>query len=163
MLWVTKKKYHTQIALMNAGSVRVDDIITPPITEYSFLRALPYRGPTQVATFRGDSLKQLLDSGATLSGDGAFLQYSDNLAHNSSTGQWMIDNVPIGNTAFYRVAIADYLINGLQKKLEFVKPNNRVIDFIPKDSTNTDLRFDVVKTTIAYYRQTCTTPPPQTP
>jgi 2',3'-cyclic-nucleotide 2'-phosphodiesterase (5'-nucleotidase family) len=168
MLWVTKKKYHTQIALMNAGSVRVDDIITPPITEYSFLRALPYRGPTQVATFRGDSLIQLLDSGATLSGDGAFLQYSDNLVYNPLTRQWLIDSVPIKNTTFYRVAIADYLINGLQKKLEFVKPDNRIIDFIPKDSTNNDsthagLRFDIVKTTIAYYRQTCTTPPPQTP
>ncbi|HEY4062760.1 MAG TPA: bifunctional metallophosphatase/5'-nucleotidase [Puia sp.] len=159
MLWVTKKKYHTQIALMNAGSVRVDDLITPPITEYSFLRALPYRGPIQVADFKGDSLKMILDLGATLSGDGAFLQYSENLRKDPTTRLWVIDNVPIDDARSYRVAIADYLIRGLQKKMEFIKPYNRVIDFIPKDSTNTDLRFDVVKATIAWYRQTCSASP----
>jgi len=154
MLWATRS-YHTQIALMNAGSVRVDDVITPPITEYSFLRAMPYRGPIQVADFRGDSLKLLLDLGATLIGDGAFLQYSDNLKKVPPARQWTIDNVPIDDSRFYRVAIADYLIRGLQKKMEFIKPYKRVIDFIPKDSTGTELRFDVVAATIAWYRQTC--------
>jgi len=154
MLWVTRP-YHTQIALMNAGSIRVDDIITPPITEYSFLRALPYGGPVQVATFKGAFLKYLLDSAAKLTKDGAFLQYSDNLRKDPATRQWMVGKAPMADSTDYSVAIADYLVFNRQKKLKFIRENGRLIDSIPNGATGPDLRIDVVKATIAYYRQTC--------
>jgi 5'-nucleotidase len=155
MLWATRG-YHTKAALMNAGSIRVDDIITPPVTEYSFLRALPYSGAIQVAWFRGFFLRTVLDSAARLTGDGAFLQFSDNTRKDPSTGKWTIDNRPLADSAVYPVAIADYLIKGRQKKLEFIKKGQPGVDSVFADPTgNAEIRSDVVKATIGYLRSSC--------
>ncbi len=154
MLWGTRE-YHTQLALMNAGSIRVDDIIVPPVTEYSFLRALPYGGAIQVARLRGYFLEYVLDSGAKLTGDGAFLQVSGNVHRDTATRRWEIGNMAIADSADYTVAIADYLIKGCQKRLEFIKKGHSGVDSVFPGPSSSEIRSDIVKTTIASLKSNC--------
>jgi len=135
-----------EIAIMNAGSIRVDDIIGPPVNEYSFLRALPYGGAIRIASMKGYFIKALLDSAAKLRDQGDFLQYSDNLDKIRST----INNVPIDDSGSYVVAISDFLIKGNLKKLRYVKEGAPGIVSVnkppePKDSSMYDVRKAVIK------------------
>jgi 5'-nucleotidase len=150
MLWASKADT-CKIAVLNAGAIRADDVITAPITQYSLLRALPYEGSIYFARMKGSFIKKLLNAGKLLQNEGGFLQYSG-LDINS----WSIDKVPIDDVKSYKVAVADYLITGQQKKLEFVKEGTPGIDFIypaplAKDSSLYDLR----KAVINYLRNSC--------
>jgi 5'-nucleotidase len=154
MLWGTRQ-YHTQLALMNSGSIRVDDIIVPPVTEYSFVRALPYGGAIQVARFKGYFLTYVLDSASRLAGDGAFLQVSRNVHLDMATRRWEIGTTAIADSTVYTVAIADYLIKGLQKKLDFIKKGHPGVDSVFPGPSGSEIRSDIVKTTIASLRSNC--------
>jgi 2',3'-cyclic-nucleotide 2'-phosphodiesterase (5'-nucleotidase family) len=154
MLWGTRQ-YHTQLALLNAGSIRVDDIIVPPVMEYSFVRALPYGGAIQVARFKGYFLKTVLDAGAKLTGEGGFLQVSANVHRDTATRQWEIDNKVIGDSIDYVIAIADYLIKGKQKGLAFIREHQPGVDSVYPAPLGSEIRSDIVKTTIASLRSKC--------
>lgn len=154
MLWGTRQ-YHTQLALLNAGSIRVDDVIVPPVTEYSFVRALPYGGAVQVARFKGYFLKYVLDAGARLHGEGGFLQVSANVHRDTAMRKWEIDNRVIDDSAHYTVAIADYLIEGKQKGLDFICKGQPGVDSVYPTPSGLEIRKDIVKTTIASLRSRC--------
>lgn len=47
------------VALFNAGSIRLDDILTPPITEYDIIRTLPFGGGIREVDMKGDLLLQI--------------------------------------------------------------------------------------------------------
>ena len=136
MLWAGEAK-GCKVAILNAGSIRVDDIITPPVSQYSFLRALPYESKIYVAEMKGWFIKNLLDSASHLKDEGAFLQYSVRLGKAS-----------IANAETYKVAIGDYLLSGRQNKLEFVnhgKPGIIAVDTaVSKDENLSDLRMAII-------------------
>jgi 2',3'-cyclic-nucleotide 2'-phosphodiesterase (5'-nucleotidase family) len=145
MLWAARPD-GCEISILNAGSIRVDDIITPEITEYSILRALPYGGSIRIAEMKGWFIKKLITAGILLKNDGGFVQYSDNLNINP----WSIDKVPVSDSGSYKVAIANYLITGQQSKLEFIKEGTPGIISVdaapaPRDSALYDVRKAVIK------------------
>src|SRR4051812_7084432 len=49
------------VVLLNAGSIRVDDVLPPPITEYDIIRALPFGGGIREADMKGNLLIKTLD------------------------------------------------------------------------------------------------------
>ena len=144
MLWAAETK-GCDAAILNSGSIRVDDFITPPITQYAVLRALPYEGKICIAKMKGWFLKKLIDSAAHLKNEGAFLQYS-----------FKPGKLPIGDSVSYSIAIGDYLISGKQSKLNYLKEGTPgiigAVTFpLPADSN----MYDVRKAVINYIKRYC--------
>lgn len=143
MLWAGEIK-GCDGAILNSGAIRVDDFITPPITQYALLRALPYEGKICIAKMKGWFLKKLIDSAAHLNNEGAFLQYS-----------FKPGKLPIADSVPYSIAIGDYLISGRQSKLNFLKEGTPGIigdvSFpLPADSNLYDIRQAVISYILKY-------------
>ena len=107
-------------AVMNSGSIRIDDVIPPgPVTQYDVIRILPFGGTVQEVELKGSLLAQALDQGVQLAGSGGYLQTA---GITGAPGAWQVAGQPIDPNAVYRVAINDYLAAGKQNGLEFLGP-----------------------------------------
>lgn len=110
------------VAVFNAGSIRVDDMIVPPIREYDIIRALPYIDSLKLVEMNGDMLIRLLNTGLNLpKDDGMLLHYTPTLSHDETTKTWKLGDKAIVATTKYKVVLANYLLSGKQKSLEFLK------------------------------------------
>jgi 2',3'-cyclic-nucleotide 2'-phosphodiesterase (5'-nucleotidase family) len=139
-----------QLAIINAGSIRVDDILNPPVTEYDIIRALPFGGQIKEAEMKGSLLEQVLDAGIKNGGTGGFLQYSSFVSHDAATGKWSINNIAIDVEKIYYVAIGDFLMSGKEANLDFLNPTNPAITKVydaamSKDDARSDIRLAMVK------------------
>ena len=116
-----------EVALMNAGSVRIDDVLPPgPLTQYDIIRILPFGGRVLQATFDGALLAQVLDIGLKNQGTGGFLQTA---GVTREGGQWLVGKKPLSPSGRYRVAITDFLLTGGETNLGFlVRTNPHVHD-----------------------------------
>ncbi|RYZ25230.1 MAG: bifunctional metallophosphatase/5'-nucleotidase, partial [Sphingobacteriales bacterium] len=65
----------SQVSIVNSGSIRLDDILQAPVTQYDIIRALPFGGSIMEVDMKGSVLKQILDAGVKNLGTGGFLQY----------------------------------------------------------------------------------------
>jgi 5'-nucleotidase len=112
----------TEIAVLNAGSIRIDDVLIPgPVTQLDVIRVLPFGGPVVRATLSGALLSKVLAIGETNKGSGGYLLAAGLPA-------------PIDPAARYTVAVPDFLLTGGERGLDFLKRDN-------PDITNvTDLR-----------------------
>jgi 5'-nucleotidase/UDP-sugar diphosphatase len=111
----------TDAAILNGGSVRIDDVLPPgPVTEYDVIRVLPFGGKVVKATFTGSLLTRVLQIGESNRGTGGLLHYA---------GPKTID--PAGR---YTLAITDFLLTGGEANLGFLTRQN------PEISDITDLR-----------------------
>lgn len=109
-------------SIFNSGSIRIDDTLGPgPITQYDVLRVLPYRGDLFLTSMKGAVLAKILAAGSEPSrrGQGSWLQ---------SAG---IDPKSIDPNRDYRVVINDYLLNGNERGLEWIKPETSGIKVLP--------------------------------
>jgi 5'-nucleotidase len=111
-----------EASIFNSGSIRIDDTLGPgPITQYDVLRVLPYRGDLFLTTIKGEVLTKILAAGADPSrrGQGSWLQ---------SAG---VDPKTIDPNRDYRVVINDFLLNGNERGLEWIKPETSGIKVMP--------------------------------
>ncbi|MEX2270711.1 MAG: bifunctional metallophosphatase/5'-nucleotidase [Vicinamibacterales bacterium] len=109
-------------SIYNSGSIRIDDTLGPgPITQYDVLRVLPYRGDLLLTSMKGSLLAKILAAGSEDSrrGQGGGLQ---------SAG---VDPKTIDPNRDYRVVINDYLLNGNERGLEWIKPETSGIKVLP--------------------------------
>jgi hypothetical protein len=72
-----------------------------------------------------------------------------------ATRRWEIGTTAIADSTVYTVAIADYLIKGLHKKLDFIKKGHPGVDSVFPGPSGSEIRSDIVKTTIASLRSNC--------
>lgn len=129
----------TVAAVFNSGSVRIDDVLPPgPMSQYDVLRVLPFGGELVAVEVRGDLLGAALDAGASLRGQGGFLQFAN---IDREGGTWRIAGEPIRPDATYRVASTDYLANGRQPGIEFFGPADPRLKIV---SSHGDLRNAVI-------------------
>lgn len=136
-------------AIVNSGSMRLDDMLSPPISEYDILRAMPYGGFIQEADITGELLKQVLDVGIKNRNEGGFLQFSENI--HKEKQQWLIDNAPIDSEATYRIAFADFLLLGLEENLDFLNAKNpAVLNVFPQPEEEDALKNDI-RSAVIYY------------
>jgi 2',3'-cyclic-nucleotide 2'-phosphodiesterase (5'-nucleotidase family) len=112
------------VALLNGGSIRVDDILYPPITQYDILRSLPFGGGIKVADMKGSLLLRALDAGRKNIGTGGFLQYNENLQYDVASGKWILNGAALDPEKIYTVAISDFLFTGKEANLDFLTPDN---------------------------------------
>ena len=67
---------NAQVVIVNAGSIRLDDILQPPVTQYDIIRTLPFGGSIIEVDMKGSLLKSVLEAGRKNVGSGGFLHYS---------------------------------------------------------------------------------------
>ncbi len=130
-------------ALVNGGSIRVDEMISRPLTSQDIFRILPFGGSVLKVKLRGSLLKEVLDYGLKMKSNGAYLQ-----RYNFSQGannEWLIKGSTISDRKIYTVAFSDFLLKGLD--IPFLTPDNKDIVniYTPKESeTAADIRKAII-------------------
>ncbi len=137
------------IILMNAGSIQVDDILTPPITQYDIIRSMPFGSRIIEADLKGRLITKVLNTGSKNTGLGGFLVYKG-VDYNATSKEWMINGKPIEPAKTYRTAITDYLFSGKEVNLDFFNKGNPDVvkvydaDATPGSSTS-DIRLALIR------------------
>ncbi len=136
-----------ELAILNGGSVRIDDVIPPgKITEYDVIRIMPFGGDVISVKMKGRLLKRVLDQGRNNRGTGGYLQ-TVNVSLNEDGSKWLINGKKLKSGKKYSVAINDYLLTGKTRGLDYLTEDNKNI---------TDVRNhgDMHKALIARLRKT---------
>jgi 5'-nucleotidase len=102
----------TDIAIMNSGSIRIDDVVPAgPVSVYDLIRVLPFGGKVLKATFTGALLSRVLQIGEQNKGTGGYLQTAGIPASIDPQGR-------------YTLAITDFLLTGGEQNLGFLTRDN---------------------------------------
>ena len=133
-------------ALINSGSIRIDDELTGNITSVAIFRVLPYGGNILKVEIKGSLLKRVLDFGVLASGTGAYLQRF-NAEKNGE--KWLVKNKELNVNKTYTVAFSDYLLKGFD--IPFLSDMSAgVLEiYTPKER---ELASDIRKAVIAYLK-----------
>jgi 2',3'-cyclic-nucleotide 2'-phosphodiesterase (5'-nucleotidase family) len=132
-------------ALVNGGSIRIDDRLVGDITSTDIFRVLPFGGSVLKVELKGSLLKEVLNYGNLQAGEGAYLQrYNFSLDEN---GAWQNAGKPIVDSKTYTVAFSDFLLKGLD--IPFLTPENKGILKIYEPQEN-ETAADIRKTIIFY-------------
>ena len=117
------------VAIFNGGSIRIDDVLPPgPITEYDIIRVMPFGGKVLKATFDGELLARVLDTGINNEGMGGFLQ---TWGTRRDSGVWLVQGRPIEPARRYAVALNDFLLTGGETNMGFLtRANPQVRDVV---------------------------------
>lgn len=136
--------------LFNSGSLRLDDILTPPISQYDIIRSLPFGGGITEVDMKGSLLIQVLQTGMKNSNSGGFLQFQP-VVYNKSANTFLLNNAPIDPAKTYRVAITEFLLSGKETNLSFLNTKNPEITKVYSSQTavagdpKSDIRLAIIK------------------
>ncbi|MCU7547558.1 bifunctional metallophosphatase/5'-nucleotidase [Chitinophagaceae bacterium LB-8] len=139
-----------EVVIVNAGSIRVDDMLPPPVTQYDILRSLPFGGGIKQVDMKGSLLVKTLQQGKANKGIGGFLHYNETLAFNELNNTWTLNGNTVDTARTYRVALSDFLLTGGEANLGYLTPANpglvKVYD-APASEPNvqTDIRLAIVR------------------
>lgn len=146
---IEKASPTADVAIINSGSIRVDDILPMPVTQYDVIRSLPFGGSIMEVEMKGSLLVKVLNVSQKNTGSGGFLQYS--AALKNENGNWMLNNTPVEASKMYKVAITDFLMTGGEANLDFLnKDNPDIVKVYPVFTDMNDPRSDVRRAIIRY-------------
>tara|TARA_R110001632_G_scaffold1883_3_gene8431 strand:+ start:12894 stop:14399 length:1506 start_codon:yes stop_codon:yes gene_type:complete len=133
-------------AIVNGGSIRIDDELVGNINSVDIFRVLPYGGAVLKVKMKGSLLKKVIKYGEAAAGSGAYLQRS-NISYEN--GIILVNMKKIIPTKTYTVAVSDYLMKGFD--IPFLKNDNpEVIDvYKPKEN---ETSFDIRKAVIEFLK-----------
>jgi 5'-nucleotidase / UDP-sugar diphosphatase len=135
------------VALFNAGSVRIDDMLPAgPITEYDIIRVLPFGGKVVAVTMEGALLVRVLDMGHNNQGLGGYLHAYG--AEHRGDG-WLVGGKPLDPAARYRIALNDFLLSGGEVNMGFLTRNHPQLSDLRE---HRDIRRAVIEELKATYR-----------
>lgn len=135
--------------VINSGSIRVDDILQLPVTQYDVIRSLPFGGSILEVDMKGSLLIKILNAGKTNQGSGGFLQSS--AAINYGNNGWLLKNIPVEDNKVYKVAVTDFLMTGGEANMGFLtKDNPDIVKVYPVFTDPKDSRSDIRKAIIRY-------------
>ncbi|OJJ18504.1 hypothetical protein BKI52_23100 [marine bacterium AO1-C] len=138
-------------ALLNSGSVRLDDQLHGQVTVYDVLRTLPYGGDIFEVKLKGSLLKKILTTGAGNKGSGGYLQ-TTGVNYDEASKTWKIGKDTIADDQDYIVAMANYLLSGKETNFDYLTPKNPDITYAKEDNDN-PVREDIRKALIAYWKK----------
>jgi len=148
---VTKAAPGADVVIVNAGSIRVDDILHMPVTQYDILRSLPYGGSIKEIKINGALLLQILEAGLKNKNTGGFLHHNEGLHRNVTSGTWLLNDVAIDSIKTYRVALNDFLLSGGEANLHFLNPGNKDIVIVnDAGAANAAMRSDIRQAIVSY-------------
>lgn len=130
-------------ALVNGGSIRVDDMMGGDITSLDIFRVLPFGGQVLKVDLTGKLLREVLVYGKSKGGTGAYLQrYGFN---QNRVGAWLLGDELIEDDEVYTIAFSDFLLKGYD--IPFLTPENEGVIKVyePKE---TEAAFDIRKAVI---------------
>lgn len=131
------------VVIFNSGSIRLDDILTPPVTEYDIIRALPFGGGIREVDMKGDLLLQVLQAGVKNANSGGFLQ-SQPVVYNKATNSFTVNNQSINPNKTYRVALSEFLLTGNETNLGFLNEKNPgIVKVYPAETAVTNPKSDI--------------------
>tara|TARA_R110002124_G_scaffold287089_1_gene470363 strand:+ start:143018 stop:144553 length:1536 start_codon:yes stop_codon:yes gene_type:complete len=107
-------------AIVNGGSIRIDDMLPNKVTSLDIFRVLPFGGEVIKVDIKGGLLKETLDFGKSKRGTGAYLQRHN--IEESASGEWLINTLPIDENKTYTIAMSDFLMKGFD--IPFLKEDN---------------------------------------
>ncbi|RUA10110.1 MAG: bifunctional metallophosphatase/5'-nucleotidase, partial [Flavobacteriia bacterium] len=114
--------YRVDGALVNGGSMRLDDMLKGNITGVDVFRVMPFGGSVIKVKITGKLLKRVLNYGRISKGEGSYLQRY-NFTYDKDKKIWYIKGKPIDDKKVYTVAFSDYLLKGYD--ISFLKPENK--------------------------------------
>ena len=132
------------VVIMNAGSIRVDDVMQMPVTQYDIIRSLPFGGSIREVDMKGSLLLQVFEQGSKNKGIGGYLHFNEAVTFDASSHVWNVGNIPVDSLKTYRVALPDFLLTGGESNLGFLKPGNSGIVNVLPDPVS-DIRLAVIK------------------
>ncbi|WP_372792413.1 bifunctional UDP-sugar hydrolase/5'-nucleotidase [Lutibacter sp.] len=135
-------------AIVNGGSIRIDDQLQGDITGIDIFRVLPFGGEVLKVELKGSLLKKVLNYGRLKAGKGAYLQHY-NVVYDESSKTWFVNNSLIIDSKVYKVAFSDYLLKGYD--IPFLKEDNKDILKVYKNE-KTDIAKDIRKAIIMYLK-----------
>ncbi len=142
------------IAIVNSGSIRLDDVLYPPVTQYDILRSLPFGGGIVEVDMKGSLLLQILKAGRNNVGIGGFLQYSETLSYDTTKSEWTFKNQQVAPEKVYRVALTDFMMTGGEANMNFLtKTNPAIVKVYPQETAITDARSDIRLAIVRYMEQ----------
>ncbi len=130
---ILRARYHTDIALVNAGQIR-DSIPPGPVDRKRVLSVLPFDSPTVTFTISGETLRLALENSASRlpSLNGRFLQVSgltvtfDLLAEpGARLREVLVGDTPLDPSRAYSVATDSFLADGGDGYTMFESATNR--------------------------------------
>jgi len=133
-------------ALINGGSIRIDDQLQGDITGIDIFRVLPFGGEVLKVELKGSLLTKVLNYGRLKAGKGAYLQRY-NVNYDKTTKIWTVNNEDIIDSKIYKVAFSDYLLKGYD--IPFLTPENKEVIKVCKNK-DTDAARDIRKAIILY-------------
>lgn len=136
------------VVLMNSGSIRVDDVLQMPVTQYDIIRALPFGGSIREVDMKGRLLLKVLEQGKLNVGNGGFLIYNE--AVSNEGGGWKIGSEAVDPVKTYHVAMADFLLTGKEANLDFLNPSNPDMVKVYPEESRPDPRADIRLALIHY-------------
>jgi 2',3'-cyclic-nucleotide 2'-phosphodiesterase (5'-nucleotidase family) len=150
---IEKASPTSDAVIINSGSIRVDDILQMPVTQYDVIRSLPFGGSIMEMEMKGSLLIKILNAGKKNVGSGGFLQYSAALTNevNAGVAIWYLKNNPIDAGKTYKIAMTDFLMTGGEANLDFLtKDNPDMVKVSPVFTDLNDSRSDVRRAIIRY-------------
>lgn len=133
-------------ALVNGGSIRIDDQLIGTLNAVDIFRVLPYGGAIVKVEIKGRLLKRVLDYGLLAAGTGAYLQRFN----AEKVGPiWMIQNKELNINKTYTVAFSDYLLKGFD--IPFLTSENKEVLSVYNPKEN-ELTVDIRKAVVAYLK-----------
>lgn len=140
------------VAIVNSGSIRVDDILQMPVSQYDIIRSLPFGGSIMEVEMKGSLLAKVLEAGKKNRGNGGFLHYSSSVMMDSIGNSWIFKNSVIDQSKVYKVAISDFLMTGGEANLGFLtKDNPEIVKLYPVFTDLKDPRSDIRRAIISYF------------
>ena len=133
-------------ALVNGGSIRIDDQLVGNINSIDIFRVLPFGGSILKVKMKGSLLKKVLDYGKQSSGTGAYLQRNNIQIDNQN---FKVNNKEIISSKIYTVAVSDYLMKGFD--IPFLNSNHPGVVSVYQP-IKSDLSIDIRKALIYYLK-----------
>jgi 2',3'-cyclic-nucleotide 2'-phosphodiesterase (5'-nucleotidase family) len=121
-----------------------------PLTQFDFLRTLPFGGGIREVDMKGSLLIKTLDQGKDNKGGGGFLQYNEDLAYDIDNKKLKLKGIPIDPLKIYRVALTDFLLTGREVNLSYLNPDNLEIVGVYEAQTSvsndqSDIRLAIIR------------------
>ncbi|MEO5946242.1 MAG: bifunctional metallophosphatase/5'-nucleotidase [Chitinophagaceae bacterium] len=151
---IEKASPTADMAIMNSGAIRLDDILQMPVTQYDIIRSLPFGGSIMEVDMKGSLLVKILEAGKKNWGSGGFLHYSSWVTKDSATNNWSFKNTPVDINKVYKVAISDFLMTGGEANLDFLtKDNPDIVKVYPVFTDLKDARSDIRRAIVNYMEE----------
>lgn len=161
MLAVAKNK--PDCALVNSGSIRVDDVLSGTLSELDIVRMLPFGGAIVETEMRGSLLRRTLEAGMGNKNNGGYLQVG-NIRRDEATSQWYVGSAILEDSKIYKVVLPEFLLTGSEQNMGFLKAalsadgkgttNPDILSLSkPVATDKTDLRNDIRLAVIQYLKK----------